>query len=80
MKVNRDPRVKGDGPSHKCLRKIERELGVFIDIPVNPLRTSNQQFGIYDEDEAYAGDICAEGPCFSEEELRTKIVALFPQQ
>jgi hypothetical protein len=65
------------GLTRKQLRSIEREMGVYLDAPVKQLRTPNEQLGVYDEGEMHAGDICADDRYFSEEELRTKIKALF---
>jgi len=66
-----------DGLSRRTLREIERELEVFLDIPVNVARCPFQQFGVYDANEDHAGDIVAEKWVFDADELRQKIAALF---
>jgi len=59
------------------LRAIENQLGIFLKNPVNPKRCTNQQFGVYDEDEKHVGDIMAKGAFFTTKELKAKIKALF---
>lgn len=59
------------------LRALERALGVIIDEPKKTVRSAEQQFGIYDEDGVYAGDIRAADLFFTKEELRIKILDLF---
>lgn len=62
----------------KVLREIERELGVYLDKPTDTMRNGAQQFGVYDEDEVFVGNISAEsGKVFAVEELKRKILALF---
>ena len=65
------------GLTRRELRAVESGLGVYLDKPVNASRTSNQQFGVYDEDEMHAGDICAMGEHFLEGELRAEIKRIF---
>ena len=67
------------------LRAVEQEIGIFLDKPrtlpkkiQDKLGSGNsQQYGVYDEDEVYVGDVCADGRYFSRGELRQKIYALF---
>ena len=79
MKLRKDQVVfpAAAGLTHRELRAIETSLGIFLDQPVHPLRTSNQQFGVYDEDEIYVGDVCAPGKHFLAGELRARIKGLF---
>ncbi|MFA5134108.1 MAG: hypothetical protein WC459_04885 [Patescibacteria group bacterium] len=63
--------------SRKELSAVEETLGVTLREPQGRLRMINQQFGVYDEDGQYAGDIVAKGKYFSQEELTTAIKALF---
>lgn len=59
------------------LRQIERDLGIFLDLPQNVYRTTKQQFAVYDEEEHFVSDIMSDKENFSEEELRQTILALF---
>ena len=63
--------------TRKELREIELELKIFLDKPKNPFRTINQQFGVYDEEEKFVGDILAVNLFFTKEELIEKIKLLF---
>lgn len=63
--------------SRRQLRGLERELGVYLDIPVRSQRSSIQQLGVFDEDEKYAGDVTAQSTWFSVPELDTAIRLLF---
>ena len=63
--------------TRRHLRTIEYEIGVFLDLPVIEQQTDNQQFGVYDDEEVYVGDVCAEGKFFSYRELTSKIRKLF---
>lgn len=64
--------------SLKRLRIIEQDLGVYLSGPKDTRRTNSQQFGVYDEDEHWAGDVVANNVDFDEDELREKIRRLFP--
>lgn len=75
MQANQDKTA--ERLNRRQLRSIERELGIFLDHPKNALRSPNQQFGVYDENEVYVGDVCADGLLFSLEELQTKIRSRF---
>ena len=78
MKLNPEQNEKGPKClSRKQLRTIERDLGVYLDKPENVSRTSNQQFGVYDENEVHAGDIIADDRYFTEPELISSIKVLF---
>ena len=61
------------------IRDIECCLGVFLDSPLVPVRSTNQQFGVYDEIEEYVGDICADSAFFTYDGLEEKISNLFPE-
>jgi len=61
----------------KARREIEQKYGVFLAEPENPKRSTNEQIGVYYEDEKYAGDIVAKGAFFTTQELETKMKALF---
>jgi len=63
--------------SLRVKRSIERELGVFLAEPKNPKRSTNEQIGVYDQEEEYVGDIIANTPFFTRIELEKKINALF---
>lgn len=63
--------------SRKILRGIEQKLGIYLDSPIKSLRTPNQQFGVYDELETHAGDICAVDKHFTAPELEQKITSCF---
>jgi len=65
------------GLSRKAIRAIEASLGVYLDKPRKGLRTSHQQFGVYDEDEVFVADIVADGDKFAESELVDKIKMKF---
>jgi|GEM_PF-2058141 len=60
-----------------ALRKIERDLGVYLDEPVEALRCPKEQFAVYDEDMQFVADIVSDRGFFEDEELRTKIKELF---
>lgn len=70
-------RKTGSKMSPKDIRAVETENGVYLVEPVKKLRTNNQQFGVYDENEVYVGDIVAAGIFFGEVELRVEIRKLF---
>lgn len=59
------------------IRSIEITLDVFLDCALHPQRSLNQSFGVWDEDEKYAGDITADGQYFTAVELERKIKQLF---
>jgi hypothetical protein len=62
------------------LRAIERELGVYFVDPVSPTRRQGfeEQYGVLDEDEEYAGDIRAgRVDCFTRESLVAEVRYLF---
>lgn len=61
----------------KARRGIEQKYGVFLAEPENPKRSTNEQIGVYDEDEEFVGDIMAKGAFFTTQELGKKIKALF---
>ena len=63
--------------SLKERRSIENDFGVFLTKPQNPKRAINEQTGVYDEDEFFAGDVIADGDYFTKEELIEKIKKLF---
>ena len=64
------------GRTRRQIREVERKLSIFLDTPAEPQRSGGEQFGVYDEDEKFAGDIVADGQFFTEEELETKIKRL----
>jgi hypothetical protein len=63
--------------SRKEIRKIERDLGIYLDKPLTPMRSGNAQYGVYDENEQYVEDIIADSTYFTAEELIAKIMKLF---
>ena len=66
--------------TEKEIRKIEKELGVYIVKIEDPYRCPNQQFGIKNKDETYAGGIVAEDMYFTRESLIEKIKGLYKEE
>ena len=68
--------------SMKELRRIERDLDVFLDTPLDQKFGQFkviEQYGVYDKDEKYLGDVWAseiEGGLFTEDKLRKEIKEL----
>lgn len=56
---------------------IESTLGVFLKSPRFPIRGINQQFGVYDENMEFVGDVTAGGRLFTKSELEEKVRRLF---
>lgn len=52
------------GLSIEELREIERQLGIYLQRPVNPNRSIREQFGVYDENGNHVGDIMAKDDDF----------------
>lgn len=69
--------------THGQVRKLERELLVFIENPLDPPTNpiGHQRFSIYNDDgaEGYVDDVYSDGSCFTEEELTRKIEALYKE-
>jgi hypothetical protein len=76
VRVSQKTAVVSENLSLKTLREAERNLGVYIGEPKRAVR-GGEQYGIFDENEIHAGDVCAKHCHFENvDELMQAIYAL----
>jgi hypothetical protein len=63
--------------AEKARVNVESTMRVFLKQPRNPNRGINQQYGVYDEEMTFIGDITAHGKYFVQEELVQMVQKLF---
>lgn len=83
MKIS-DKKNNSGQLSFKQLRRIEKELGVYIAPSVYEFenqfeKAEKELFEIWDENDNFVSCISSNGELFTEDELRQKILTLFPE-